>query len=221
MSDRPLLIFGAGEIAEVAEFYFRKLGRKIAAFTVDKEWVKEATFLGHTLMALEEALQFAPPDTNDGFVAVSYARMNDVRAAKAAEMQALGYTLISYVSPDAVNLAARIGTNCFILEHNTLQPFVRIGNNVTLWSGNHIGHHSVIEDNVFIASHVVVSGGVTVGANTFAGVNVTIGDHVKIAPYSLLGAGSLILESTEPEGVYMPIGHTEKRKVRSRRLPRL
>jgi hypothetical protein len=48
--------------------------------------------------------------------------------------------------------------NAFILEDNTIQPFVRIGPNVTLWSGNHIGHHSTVEDHVFIASHVVVSG---------------------------------------------------------------
>ena len=50
------------------------------------------------------------------------------------------------------------GDNCFILEDNTVQPFVTIGNNVTLWSGNHIGHDSVIEDDCFISSHVVVSG---------------------------------------------------------------
>ena len=37
---------------------------------------------------------------------------------------------------------------------------VRIGNDVVLWSGNHIGHDSTIGDHCFIASHVVVSGNV-------------------------------------------------------------
>ena len=63
---------------------------------------------------------------------------------------------------------------------NTIQPFVEIGDNVTMWSGNHIGHHSKICDNAFISSHAVISGGVEVGRNSFLGVNSTINDHIKL-----------------------------------------
>jgi acyl-[acyl carrier protein]--UDP-N-acetylglucosamine O-acyltransferase len=52
----------------------------------------------------------------------------------------------------------------FVLEDNTIQPGVRIGDDVTLWSGNHIGHDSVIADHCFISSHVVVSGWVRIGS---------------------------------------------------------
>jgi NDP-sugar pyrophosphorylase family protein len=48
-----------------------------------------------------------------------------------------------------------LGENCLVLEDNTIQPFASIGRNVTLWSGNHIGHHAQIRDHCFIASHVV------------------------------------------------------------------
>ncbi len=221
MKDLPIVLFGAGEMAQVAAFYFRRIGRKVAAFTVDAQYVKEATFEGAPVVAVEEIARVVPPAEHYGFVALSFTRMNDLRTEKVATMRGLGYPLTTYVSPDATNFATSIGENCFILEDNTLQPFVRIGNNVTLWSGNHIGHHSTIEDNVFLTSHVVVSGGVTVGANSFAGVNVTIVDHVKIAPYSLLAAGSLIRESTEPESVYLPNGFTEKRKIPSRRIKQI
>ncbi len=65
--------------------------------------------------------------------------------------------MISYVSSKAtVFPGAPIGDNCFILEDNTIQPFTSIGNNVVLWSGNHIGHHSVIKDHVSFTSHVVL-----------------------------------------------------------------
>ena len=64
-----------------------------------------------------------------------------------------------------------VGENSFILEANTLQPFVNIGNDVVLWSGNHIGHHSIISDHVFFTSHVVLSGNCVVGSNCFLGVN--------------------------------------------------
>src|SRR2546423_10208 len=70
-----------------------------------------------------------------------------------------GYRFISYVSSHSTSFpGTSIGDNCFILEDNTIQPFVTIGNNVVMWSGNHIGHHSTIGDHVFIASHVVLSG---------------------------------------------------------------
>jgi UDP-3-O-[3-hydroxymyristoyl] glucosamine N-acyltransferase len=106
------------------------------------------------------------------------------------------------------------------LEDNTIQPFVTIGNNVTLWSGNHIGHHSTIRDHCFITSHVVVSGGVEIGEACFLGVNATLRDHIKIGDRCLIGAGALILNDTDPEGLYVGAA-TERSKVPSTRLRRI
>lgn len=110
-----------------------------------------------------------------------------------------------------------IGENSFILEDNTIQPFVTIGNNVTLWSGNHIGHHSIIKDHTFLASHIVVSGGVEIGEQCFVGVNATIRDHIKIGERCVIGAGVLLLADAAPEGVYLGDG-TARSKVPSSRL---
>jgi UDP-3-O-[3-hydroxymyristoyl] glucosamine N-acyltransferase len=99
---------------------------------------------------------------------------------------------------------APVGDNCFILEDNTIQPFVTIGSNVTLWSGNHIGHDSTIADHVFIASHVVVSGHVEIGSFVFIGVNATLRNSIRIAPGTLIGAGAVIMKSTKEQGVYLP-----------------
>lgn len=216
---KPLVIFGAGEIAEVVDYLFREtLGRKVAAFTIDEEFKKSDEIYGRPLVAFDRVQSLFPPAEFDAFVALSYSSMNRVRARKVEAMQTLGYALASYISPDATILTQQIGKNCLIFEDNTLQPFCQIGDNVTLWSGNHIGHHSIVEDNVFISSHVVISGGVKVGRNSFIGVNSTIVDHVEIAPFTLLGAGCLVQQSTEAEGVYAPTSTIEKRKVPSTRL---
>lgn len=216
---KPLVIFGAGEIAEVVDYLFREtLGRKVAAFTVDEEFQKSDEIYGRPLVAFDRVQSLFPPAQFDAFVALSYSSMNRVRAQKVEAMQNLGYALASYLSPDATILTQQIGKNCLIFEDNTLQPFCQIGDNVTLWSGNHIGHHSIVEDNVFISSHVVISGGVKVGRNSFIGVNSTVVDHVEIAPFTLLGAGCLVQQSTEAEGVYAPTSTIEKRKVPSTRL---
>ncbi len=215
---RPILIFGAGDIAEIADFYFQQVGRTVSAFAVDPTFLDSDTRFGRPLVAFEEARARFSPDKHDGFVALSYARMNQVRAAKVDEMRGAGYALASYVSPRATVFTDCIGANCLILEDNTIQPFCRIGDNVTLWSGNHVGHHSTIEDNVFVSSHVVISGGVTIGRNSFLGVNATIVDHIKVAPFTLLGAGCIVQQDTEAEGVYGPTATMEKRKIPSTRL---
>jgi sugar O-acyltransferase (sialic acid O-acetyltransferase NeuD family) len=155
------------------------------------------------------------------FIALSYSKLNEVRKEKYLAAKALGYRLASYISSHATVLnQGRMGDNCFIFEDNTIQPFVTIGNNVTLWSGNHIGHHSTIHDHCFIASHVVISGGVEIGESCFIGVNATLRDHIKVGKQCVIGAGALLLSDAEPEGVY--IGQaTERAKVPSTRLRKI
>jgi sugar O-acyltransferase (sialic acid O-acetyltransferase NeuD family) len=216
---KRLVIFGTGDIAELALWYFQNdTLYTVSAFTVDPDYVKEATLYGLPVVPFTEVCNSFPPDQHDIFVALSYSKLNALRRLKVEAAMELGYELASYVSSRATVLnEGRIGRNCFILEDNTIQPFVRIGDNVTLWSGNHIGHHSIIEDHVFIASHAVISGGVTVGASSFVGVNATIRDHVTIGPRCVIGSGALILQDAEAEGVYMGTA-SERSRVPSTRL---
>ena len=216
---RPMIIFGTTELAEVARFYFAEVAqRSVSAFTVDGRYLKEAATCGLPIVAFDEVIAAYPPAMHDCFVAIGYSQMNRAREEKVAAARGAGYSLTTFVSPRATNYASKIGENCLVLEDNTLQPFVRIGDSVTLWSGNHVGHHSVVEDNVFIASHVVISGGVTVGRNSFIGVNATIVDHLKLGAFSFIGAGALILEDTEEEGVYVSPARAEKRALKSKRM---
>jgi len=216
---KPLVIFGTGDIAELANYYFsRGGGRNVAAFAVDAAYFKESTFCGLPVVAFEEVARVYPPPAHDFFVALSYSKLNQLRKEKYLAAKAYGYQLASYVSEMATVLNdGRIGENCFILEDNTIQPFVTIGNNVTLWSGNHIGHHSTIKDHCFLASHIVVSGGVEIGEQCFIGVNATLRDHIKLGERCVIGAGALLLTDAEAEGVYQGQA-TERARVPSSRL---
>jgi carbonic anhydrase/acetyltransferase-like protein (isoleucine patch superfamily) len=84
-----------------------------------------------------------------------------------------------------------------------LQYAVRLGNNVVLWSGNHVGHQTVIHDNVFVSSHVVISGYCEVGENCFLGVNSSIANNVKIANDCLIGMAAVINKDTEARKIYI------------------
>ena len=201
-----LVIFGAGDIARLAHHYFtHDSAHEVAAFVVDRAFRKDDEFLGLPLADAEDATARFPPGEYQMFVALSYAKMNGVRAEKYAAMKALGYRLVSYVSSKCSYLSQTPpGDNCFILEDDTIQPFVTIGNNVTLWSGNHIGHDATIEDHCFITSHVVVSGYVRVGTRSFIGVNATLRNSITIAPQTLIGAGAIIMKDTKLKEVYLP-----------------
>lgn len=119
------------------------------------------------------------------------------------KIKSMGYHLASYISSKAfVWHNVTIGENCFILEDNTLQPFTSIGNNVTMWSGNHLGHRSQIRDNCFITSHVVISGYCVIGENSFLGVNSAFADQVIVAEDNFIAMGAIVTKSTETNKVY-------------------
>ena len=219
---KKLVIFGSADIAELAYFYFRTdSAYEVVAFTVDAAFLTESVFCGLPVVSFEEVAALYPPESYDMFVALSYSKLNAIRKEIYLAAKALGYTLTSYISSHATVLnEGRIGENCFILEDNTIQPFVIIGNNVTLWSGNHIGHHSTIHDHTFIASHVVVSGGVHIGEQCFFGVNVTLRDHITIGDMCVVGAGTMLLADAEREGVYIGTA-TDRSTLPSTRLRRI
>jgi sugar O-acyltransferase (sialic acid O-acetyltransferase NeuD family) len=219
---KKLIIFGSGDIAQIAHYYFTNDSEyDVSAFTVDSNYIQENTFCGLPVVAFEALFKKYPPETHDLFVALSYLKLNSIRKEKYLAAKALGYDLASFVSSRATVLNdGCIGENCFIFEDNTIQPFVKIGNNVILWSGNHIGHHSLIHDHTFIASHVVVSGGVEIGEQCFIGVNATLRDHIKVGDRCIIGAGALLLGDADPDGVYMGKA-TERSKIPSARLRKI
>lgn len=201
-----LVIFGTGDAARLAHYYFASDSEhEVAAFTVDSGFINGESFLDLPLVAFETIVESYPAPDYKMFVALGYSRMNRVRAEKYHEAKTKGYELVSYVSSRCSFLTQHpVGDNCFILEDNTIQPFVRIGNNVTLWSGNHIGHDSAIEDHCFLASQIVVSGHCHIQPYCFIGVNASLRNGITIARETLIGAGAVVMSDTVEQGVYLP-----------------
>lgn len=220
--NKSLVIFGTSDIAQLAHYYFSQDSEyKVAAFTVDREYMTSNEFCGLPVVAFEEVAIHYPYSSHDLFIGIGYSDLNQTRKKKYLAAKNMGYRLATYVSSHSTVLnEGRIGENSFILEDNTIQPFVSIGNNVILWSGNHIGHHSTIRDHCFIASHVVISGGVTIEDSCFIGVNATLRDNIRVGEKCILGAGTLLLSDALPGGIYMR-QETERSRVPSSRLKKI
>lgn len=202
---KDLVIYGVGETAEIAYQYFQNDSDfTVVAFTVEKRFVKRKTFMRLPVVPFETVTKKYPPKKYSMFVAISYSNLNRLRAKYYALAKKKRYTLASYISSRAfVWNTVKIGDNTMILENNVIQHGVTIGNDVILWSGNHIGHQTHIEDHVFISSHCVVSGYCHIGAYAFLGVNSTYNDRVRVARDSVIGSGSVVIANTQKGKVYV------------------
>jgi sugar O-acyltransferase (sialic acid O-acetyltransferase NeuD family) len=188
-----IVIFGGGQIAEVAKAYIDRHGdHRIVGYTVDAAYVTTDRFLGLPLVPWERLEQFFPPGEIQLLGPLSYRRMNEFRRDRYFEGKARNYQFASFVHPHSHIYTEDIGENCFILEANVIQPFVRIGNNVMMWSGNHIGHHSIIGDHCFLASQVGIAGSTRIGEGCFLAGQVGVTEGLTIGNNCLLSVGTLV-----------------------------
>lgn len=200
-----VVVFGILDTAELAHWYLsHDSEHEVVAFTVHQQYLQSNLFKGLPVVAFEDVQSIYPPSEFKLFAPLTARKMSKPRAEIYFEGKQKGYEYISYISSKATICDNEIGENCFILEDNTLQPFTKLGNNIVLWSGNHIGHHGEIKDHVFFTSHVVMSGHCIIESHCFFGVNATIRDCSHLAQGTLLAMGaSLTKQSTEEWGVYV------------------
>lgn len=218
-----VVIVGLGESAILAYEYFTHDSEyEVIAFSADDEFCSEDHFLNLPVIKLSQLTETYSSTNYFVFVAVSSTRLNRVREALYLKVKSLGYRCASYVSSRAfVWHNVNIGENCFILEDNTLQPFTEVGNNVVMWSGNHLGHRSVVHDHCFIASHVVISGFCEIGSYCFIGVNAAIADYVKVARDSFIGMGAIVSKSTLEDSVYTNEPAKKREKITAKQLAKV
>ncbi len=177
----------------------------VAAFTVDREYMKEASFLGLPVVPFDAVESLYPPREYGMSIFLSYRKLNRVRSEKYDQAKAKGYRLISYVSSKASTFPdLAVGENSFILDGVSVGPFSAVGNDVFLGSGSVIGHNSVIKDHCFISPHAVLLGSTTIEEYCLIGANSTIRDGgIVVARECIVGSGAFLNQSTQERGVYL------------------
>jgi len=200
---KDIVIFGASAFAEIAHYYFeRDSEHRVAAFTVDGSHLKEPTYKGLPVVPFEEIETDFPPDRFGIFVAMGMQEVNGQRAAKTAEAEARGYTLVSFLSSKArVASDLVVMPNTMIMEYAFIQPFVTVGRDTIIWSSSTVGFHSRIGDHCWIVCSLLGES-VTVDDRSFLGLNATIAPFVNVGKRNIIGAGALILKDTNDDQIY-------------------
>ena len=103
MGKKNLIIFGTGEIGDLAGYYFTNDSNyNVIGYSADDSFVKEKKHNGVPLIPFSVLQKEFPPDKTDMHIALSYRELNMIRNRKYLEARDKGYKLASYVCSKSV-----------------------------------------------------------------------------------------------------------------------
>jgi sugar O-acyltransferase (sialic acid O-acetyltransferase NeuD family) len=194
MSERPLLILGAGtfaiEVLEAAE----QAGRDIRGFVVsDASFRTERTREGLPVFLADEL-----PAAIDEVLCIG-GIVSTRRSSLIEELSARGYRFTSVVHPTAiVSRRASIAEGAFISAGVIVAANTRVGAHVVLNRGANVAHDVQLGDMATVGPGAVIAGGVEVGRRAWIGVGAVIRDHTTIGDGAVVAAGALVVKPVPP-----------------------
>lgn len=202
-NERPVVIFGAGQLAIQALHYLCEASRDVHAFAVDHRFlVATSTLCDLPVVAVSSLPKLYPPHGCEMFIAVGYRRMRARREAY-ERMQAAGYRFVNVVSSQAVvDSRAELGDNNLIFPGCIIESNVSIGSNNVFWSGTTVCHDSRVGNHNFLAPRTVIAGNCSVQDLCFFGVGSICIDGLHVRSETYLRAGAVLLSDSEQLGKY-------------------
>lgn len=164
-----VILWGTGKTTDILEYYLKKENIcEVCAYTLDKEYLKEKQYNNKPVVPFDEIEKYYSAKEYKLAILIGPIANNRVREEKFNVAKQKGYSFINYISKDSLCGASEIGENVFIFPGVVIQPFVKIGNNVCIWTNSMIGHDCSIMNNCYLASPKI-SGYCKIGKNTFLG----------------------------------------------------
>ena len=196
-----LIIYGNGDFSELMYYYFTSDSQYIVSgFCVDREYIKNDTFLNKPLVAFEDVKKIFPPEDYEMFVAVGYKSM---RLRKLLFEKTKCYKHANYISSKAhLDYSNNLGENNAILHNVVLEPFAKIGNNNIVNTNVVICHHAEVGNDCFIAANSLIGGFSIVRDNCFIGFSSTILQKLLIKEETLIASGSIMNKNSSKCTMY-------------------
>lgn len=200
-----IVIFGAGGLSRTVAHYIKNDDRyNMVAFTVDRNYIVDSELDSLPVIAFEDLSDFISPEDCKILVVLTLQRVTNRRLdkQKCEEIRKKGYSLLSYISKDAVvSPGVSIGENVIISPGAFIEPFTAIEDGVIVRSMAYIGHDVKLGEYCYIAPKVAMSGGTVIGPHAFVGINATLRGNVVIERDAVVGAGTVILENVGEQAV--------------------
>jgi UDP-perosamine 4-acetyltransferase len=119
---------------------------------------------------------------------------NMLRSRLAAQAVAIGFELVSAISPRAyVAPSAQVGQGTVVMAGATINARAVLGRNVIANTNSSIDHDCIIGDGAHVAPNVALAGSVRVGARVLVGIGSSLLPGVMIGDDAVVGAGSVVI----------------------------
>jgi sugar O-acyltransferase (sialic acid O-acetyltransferase NeuD family) len=201
---RDVVIIGNAVAAELLHEYLRQDSRyQIVAFSADARFIREDRLFERPVVDLVNLPSQYPPGDYGVIMAVGYGDLNRNRERIFLRLKEMGYSVETYIHPDAKVYSPHIGEGALIMPNTFIDVFARVGANTVVWGNCSVAHHTTVGPNCWLASGCVLSAGVEIGANCFIGVSATVVNNVRVGSHNIIGAGSLVVKNTGDFKVYI------------------
>jgi UDP-N-acetylbacillosamine N-acetyltransferase len=198
MSNRSIVIYGAGPLAKLMQYYFEEdSSTKVVAFSVDPAYQSERMFCRRPVVPFDQLTTEYPPSEVGLFVAIGYRNMRN-RILMFNRACALGYELVNYVSSRAITYSdLSIGKNNALMANVHVEPFTLIGHNNLFFSDTLIAHNVTIGNGNVLAARVLIGGNSKVQNSCFFGNGTILINEVAIADETHTFPGTVIVQDTK------------------------
>lgn len=190
VSDRPIILVGAGMHGRVVRDVCRDAGLDVAGYLDDFAAVGQ-DIDGCAVVGPTSAL--ADPDFLARHRFLVTIGNNGARQKFARMIEAAGGEVTVVAHPNAVvSPSASIGAGTVLVGGNMVFSRARIGKNVLVDPDVTIGAESVIGDGVYLCPGVHLGAGVTIAENAFVGLGAVILPELDIGPAAVIAAGAVV-----------------------------
>jgi len=94
-----------------------------------------------------------------------------------------------------------IGNGVLMAPLSQLSPDTTVSDNCILLSNSFLGHDSIMDKFAHIATNGVIGANVHIGKAVHIGSNATLREKITIGDYSLVGAGSMVLNDVPKSSI--------------------
>jgi len=198
MGDMKVFCYGASGHGKVVADIIAFSGMDLLGF-VDDDGTKVGTRIGGipvigTAAALPDLMAHRA-------AAIVTIGSNQVRMAKAKELERFGFKLATAIHPSAAvahDVVVNGGT--VIMAGASINSSSVIGANVIVNTGATVDHDCILSDGVHISPGANLAGGVVVGTNAHIGIRASVIQRIKIGADTIVGAGAVVIRDV-PAGI--------------------
>lgn len=198
-----IVVFGDSTFAErLAKYILLEKKDRLLCFTQEDAFCSRDTILSLPVVPLSALRNYIKVEF-EIVLAVGYTQMNGLREKLYNMLVDAGFKIGKWISTNAMVYSNYIGEGTIILPNVVIGPGCQIGKCNFFASSVSLSHDNTVGDFNFFSTGVVVGGSSEIKNHCFLGLNSTIKSSICLYDYTLLGAATNLLKSTNEFDVYI------------------